>query len=562
MKLSYTSETLSPRDVLRHVTSNTTYIHHTSQSNPSSNTCISQQGMIRYTYMKPRVVLLVLDGWGIGERNASNPIHVVQPKNIEFIKKNFPSGSLQASGLAVGLPWREEGNSEVGHLTMGIGRVVYQHFPRISLSIQDGTFQKNEAIQGAIQHALQNKSTLHLAGLISDGNVHSSLAHIHELIALAQKAGVTWKLHAFTDGRDTDPTSAWKLLQTLPLQHLASISGRFYAMDRDKHWDFTQRVYKAMTGEGSIISSKDIQQHIEKTYAKNLNDEFVAPALIDSKENAIHDNDSLFFFNFREDRMRQLAELFVLPSSEHAPTNSYNNLYIASMTQIREDFTIPVAFPPQHIDTSLGKILSDNQKMQLRIAETQKYAHVTFFFNGLTDKPFKNEYRILIPSKTTPRQEEDPNMQTPAITQRLIQSIEEGLFDFTLVNFASPDMIAHTGNYNASKEAVAIVDEYIGKILDVVLKHNVTLIITADHGNIERLFDPLTGEPETKHDPNPVPIYLIHSSLKKPRQEAYIKERERYTIGMLSDIAPTILDILSIPKPPHITGQSLLKQLL
>lgn len=512
--------------------------------------------------MKPRVVLLILDGWGIGEKNTSNPIHVMQPKNIEFIKRNFPSGSLQASGLAVGLPWREEGNSEVGHLTMGIGRVVYQHFPRISLSIQDGSFQKNEAIQGAIQHALQHNATLHLAGLISDGNVHSALPHVHELIALAQKAGVSWKLHVFTDGRDTDPTSAWSLIQTLPLQHIASISGRFYAMDRDKHWDLTKKTYDVMTGTGPVISHKEIQHHIEKAYAKNLNDEFVTPAIIDSTDNAIHDNDALFFFNFREDRMRQLGELFIKPSSEHGKTVSYTNLYIASMTQIREDFAIPVAFPPQQIDTSLGKVLSEHGKMQLRIAETQKYAHVTFFFNGLTDKPFKNEYRILIPSRTIPRQDEDPAMQTPAITQRLIQSIEEGLFDFTLVNIASPDMVAHTGNYNASKEAVAIVDEHVGKILDVVLKHNVTLLITADHGNIERLFDPLTGEPETKHDPNPVPLYLIHTSLKKPRHDAYIQERERYTIGMLSDIAPTVLDILSIPKPPQMTGQSLLKQLL
>ncbi len=512
--------------------------------------------------MRKTVVLIVLDGWGIGREDASNPIHVVQPKIISYLEQNFPSGSLQASGISVGLPWGEEGNSEVGHLTMGIGKIIYQHYPRISLSISEGAFQKNEAILGAIEHAKKNNGRLHLAGLIGQANVHSSAEHLQTLMDMAQNAGVPFVIQAFTDGRDSDPHSAYELLSKLPAEKLGSASGRYYAMDRDKHWDLTKRAYDALTGQAAVIPLSDLQKHIESAYSNRLNDEYIAPVGLQSADNAIKDNDAVFFFNFREDRMRQLCEAFTNPYFKEFPRKELKNVYFASMTQYREDFTIPTAFPPERIEECLGHILSENGKSQLRIAETQKYAHVTFFFNGLNDKPFPQEYRILIPSKVIPRQEDDPTMMAPAITTRLIKALEEQAFDFILVNFANSDMIAHTGNYEASLQAVRVIDEQLTKIIQTALRTQATVLVTSDHGNIERLFNPITGEPETKHDANPVPIYLVSAAYARPQDPSAIHERKAVTIGMLSDIAPTVLELMQIQKPASMTGQSLLRYLL
>lgn len=511
--------------------------------------------------MRNTVALIVLDGWGIGREDASNPIHVVQPKTISFIENNFPSGSLQASGIAVGLPWGEEGNSEVGHLTMGIGRIIYQHYPRISLAITDGTFQKNNELLKALEHAKENNSRVHLVGLISQANIHSSFEHLEELMRIVSSRQLPFIVHAFTDGRDSDPHSAYSLLSKLPMEKIGSVSGRYYAMDRDKHWDLTKRVYEIMTGTGAILPLADLQEHIHKTYLNRLNDEYVAPVIIGSADNAIKEHDTVIFFNFREDRMRQIAEAFTNPHFKEFETKKFSNVYFLSMTQYRDDFSMPVLFSPEKVDECLGHILSENGKTQLRVAETQKYAHVTFFFNGLNDKPFPQEYRILIPSKITPRQEDDPTMMTPSIAGRITEALEEGAFDFILANFASPDMIAHTGNYEASQKAVQIVDAYLGKIVETALRTNTTLLITADHGNIERLFNPITGEPETKHDANPVPVYLVGNIYKRQQNPFSVQERRRVTIGMLSDIAPTILELMHIQKPAAMTGQSLLKYL-
>jgi len=512
--------------------------------------------------MRNTVVLVVLDGWGIGEEGASNPIYVAKPKNIEYIKNNFPSGALQASGIAVGLPWGEEGNSEVGHLTMGAGKVIYQHYPRISLAIRNGSFFSNPTINAIFDHAQKNHSKVNFIGLIGEANVHSSLEHVQALIDMANQKQVDFRIHVITDGRDSAPESAVYLIDKLPQDKIGTIMGRFYAMDRDRRWDLTQRAYQALVGEAQIIPLSKIKDHIQATYQKKLNDEFVIPAIIDSADNAIKNNDSVFFFNFREDRVRQLAEAFINPNFSQFPTKKFENVFFASMTQLRDDFSIPVAFPPQFVENPLGKIIAQNQMTQLRIAETQKYAHVTFFFNGLTDKAFPNEYRILIPSKIIPKQDQDPVMRAPEITTRLLQAIEEEAFDFILVNYANGDMVAHTGNFDASLKAVNVIDEQLGKILQAVIKHNATAIITADHGNIERLFNPLTGEPETKHDASPVPVYLIGNKYKKPQNPFEVREREHFTIGMLADIAPTILELLNLPKHPDMTGESLLRQLL
>jgi len=514
------------------------------------------------TAMKNAVILMILDGWGIGQENQANPIYATHPPTIEYIKNNYPSGSLQASGIAVGLPWGEEGNSEVGHLTMGVGKVIYQHYPYITLAIREGRFFTNPTILAALDHVKQNHSKINLVGLIGEGNIHSSREHVEALIQMVRQYGVDFAIHAITDGRDGRPSSAMEFLAKLPAENLASVMGRFYGMDRDRHWNFTQQAYQTMVGQGPSLALSQLQEHIQRTYDKDLNDEYITPVTIEGGVRAIKDGDAVFFFNFREDRMRQIVESFVTPSFAEFPTAPFKNLFVASMTQVRGDLNMPVAFPPQNIGTSLGKILSENDKSQLRVAETQKYAHVTFFFNGLVDKAYPNEYRILIPSRTVPRQDQDPEMMAPTITTRLTQAIEEHTFDFILVNYANPDMVAHTGNYEACKKAVAIIDRELNHVIRSVLETDATLLVTADHGNIERVANPLTGEPETKHDISPVPVYLVGKRYFRPQNPAAVREHEHATMGMLADIPPTILELFGIPQPPDMTGTSLLRQFM
>jgi 2,3-bisphosphoglycerate-independent phosphoglycerate mutase len=512
--------------------------------------------------MHNTVVLIVLDGWGIGPKNDANAIYKASPSTIEYINNNFPSGSLQSSGISVGLPWGEEGNSEVGHLTMGVGRVIYQHYPRISLSIKDKTFSKNDTILNALKHAKDNNSKIHFIGLVGEANVHSSMEHLGALIAMAQREQVSYVIHPITDGRDSPPQAAYRTLKQLSTDHIGSIAGRYYAMDRDKHWNLTQQAYQAIIGNAPILAPEDIQQHLQNTYRKNLNDEYIVPASINPTHNAVANNDALFFFNFREDRMRQLGAAFIDPSFDQFPTTPFENLHIASMTQIHKTFDIPVAFPPQVVHHTLGSVLADHNKTQLRVAETQKYAHVTFFFNGLRDKPYKNEYRVLVPSQTVTRQDEHPEMMAEEITTRITQAMQEKGFDFILANYANPDMIAHTGNFDATVQAINTVNAQLERVLQAAFKNNATLLITSDHGNAERLFDPITGEKETKHDANPVPIYLVGAPYYRPRTAEELAASTTYTTGLLSDIAPTILDLMKLPAPEEMTGTSLLETLI
>ena len=517
--------------------------------------------------MKRTVVLAILDGWGIGRKDNSNPIYVANPKNIEYVKMNFPSGALQASGIAVGLPWGEEGNSEVGHLTLGAGKIIYQHFPRITLAIRDGSFFKNPAFLGATEHVKKNGSTLHLAGLLTAGNVHASLDHLAALVKLAAENGIkNLYFHFFTDGKDSPPKSASELLKKVGdisarhggLGKIASLAGRYYALDRDEHWDRTAKTYKAITGEAAAAESP--QSAVEAAYQRNLSDEFVEPAVIETA-GAIKDGDALIFCDFREDSIRQIAEAFIDQGFARFPVKKFANLYIATMTRYREKFAVPVAFPPETVGNPLGKVLSDAGKSQLRIAETEKYAHVTYFFNGFKDQPFNNEFRVLIPSKNVPRYDDYPEMMAKEITDRAIQSVEEGAFDFILINYANADIIAHTGNYDAALKAIAAVDEQIGRLLKAVFAQNAVLIITADHGNAERMIDPMTAMIETKHDVSPVPVYIVAKELARPRDKFDAEQAEKMTAGILSDIAPTILDFLGVPKPPAMTGESLRRSL-
>ncbi|MEK7566275.1 MAG: 2,3-bisphosphoglycerate-independent phosphoglycerate mutase [Patescibacteria group bacterium] len=512
------------------------------------------------------VILIILDGWGIGADDFSNPIRLVNPPIMNSLKKRYPYGTLQASGITVGLPWGEEGNSEVGHLNIGAGRILYQNFPRITLSIKDGSFYENEILKKTLEYAKSNNSSLNLIGLLSDACVHSSFEHLLALLEAAKKNDFPLEkinLHLITDGRDSSPESAVEFINKIPepfLKQIASLGGRYYAMDRDSHWDRTQKYYNAITGQGGTID--DYQMHIKSTYSRKLNDEYIPPTLIGPQDRSIKNNDAVIFFNFREDRMRQIVRCFIEKDFNHFPIKQFSNLFVTTMVSYKDEFTAPVLFPAEKVLTPLGKVLEENNKIQWRIAETEKYAHVTYFFNGQEESPFKGEYRVLVPSKISFRYDQHPEMMAGEITSRLLEAIKEKVYDFILVNFANPDIIAHTGNFEATAEAIRVIDAQIEKIYASAIENNSFLIITSDHGNAERLIDPKTGTPETKHDPNPVPFYLIAKEFERQNTDQYVHQAEHSQVGVLADVAPTILELMKIPKPPEMTGHSLIKLIL
>lgn len=507
------------------------------------------------------VVMVILDGWGIGHNDSSNPIYIAKPQTIDWIKHNHYSGSLQASGIAVGLPWQEEGNSEVGHLTLGAGRVIYQSFPRITLAIRDGTFFKNPMLLAAIQHSINNNSRIHLVGLMSEGNVHSSFEHLQALVRLVEQEGVAnerLNLHLFTDGIDGPPKGAVGLLSKLTAKNhslrIASISGRYFAMDRDLHVDRTQKAYDVITGSKSAnrVTDKSASEYVYNFYSNGLTDEYVEPALF-MEDGAVGKNDSVIMFNFREDSIRQLTEMLI---SSHIP-----GLSLTTFTTYSQKFNLPVAFPQENIDNPIGRVLSDNGRIQLRLAESERYAHVTYYFNGYREPPFKNEYRAVIPSRSTARPEEFPELMAPEITARAVSAIGERAYDFILINYANPDIMAHAGNFEAAVKAIKIVDAQVAELIKAVYASDGVLIITSDHGNVERMIDPLTGRIETQHNDSPVPIYIVAKAWERHRDDIDVEIGEKEGIGVLADVAPSVLEILGLPKPPEMTGLSFLKLL-
>lgn len=527
--------------------------------------------------MKKTLVLIILDGWGIGSRDDTNPIYRANLKTINHFKTFYPLASLQSAGIAVGLPWGEPGNSEVGHLTLGTGQIIYHHYPRISLAIRSGDFFKNSALKKAFEHAKKHQSAVHLLGLLSSGNIHSSYEHLLALLKMAslEKAEKVY-FHLFTDGRDSPLRSGKDLvkkflkeLEKVGIGKLASLTGRYYALDRTRNWFNTKRVYDLLT-QGVGKKNPDPEKIFDFYYQKGLSDSYVEPTLIISQETEsedlplIRDNDSLIFFDFREDSTRQIVAPFVLENFSEFERIPLKNLWITTMTQYDKTFPTAVAFPPQKITKSLTSILAENGFKQLKIAETEKYYHLTFFFNGLTDEIFPNEFRILIPSKETPYIDQSPEMRAPEITERLLVALEEGTYDFIAVNYANPDTLAHTGNYQAVIQGLEILDELLGKVYEVSKKLNATLIITSDHGNAEKLYNPLTGEKETQHNINPVPFYLIDErfKLKKERTLQEIIYLEQHTQGVLADVTPTILELMNLPIPKEMVGKSLLKYLI
>ena len=520
------------------------------------------------------VVLLVLDGFGISPEKRGNAILAAKKPNLDKIEKKFPFTLLQASGLAVGLPWDEPGNSEVGHLTMGAGRAIYHHLPRIIAAIQDGSFFKNPAFLGVIDHIKRNNSTLHLLGLVSSGSVHSYLDHLYALFELAKRENVARVfLHAITDGRDAPPEEAASLVRQLearikgelPQVTLVSLLGRFCAMDRDLHWDRIRQAYEAITlAKGAPF--EDPVQYLKECYGHGITDEFIPPAYRiknGSPLGRMGDGDGLIIFNFREDSMREIAAAFAQEPFQGFLRERWPSLKIATMTEYDKNLPqVSAAFEPLEIYWPLARVLAEGGRTQFHIAESEKYAHVTYFFNGGVEKPFTEEERMVIPSVAVPHFDDQPAMRTPEITAKILERL--GGYDFILANFANADMVGHTGNFQAVVQAIEALDHAVGAIADAVVERGGTLVVTSDHGNAEQKIHPFSGETLTEHTSNPVPFYIIgrEYQLAKERSLQEILAIKKEAGGILADVAPTILEIMRLHKPDEMTGKSLLPVLL
>ena len=510
--------------------------------------------------MKKPTVLLILDGYGERKEKEGNAIALARTPVMDRLKKEFPYVEGQASGLFVGLPDGQMGNSEVGHMNMGAGRIVYQELTRITKSIQDGDFFENKALKAAVEHCKKEDSALHFMGLVSSGGVHSHIEHIYGLLELAKRAGLKKVyLHAFLDGRDTPPDSGKsfllaveKKMQELGVGEIATISGRYYAMDRDKNYDRVEKAYRAMV-DGTGEKASSVEEAIDASYAKKVYDEFVLPTVIE-KDGAVHtvsDGDAMIFFNFRPDRVREICHAFCDDDFSFFERGARKNIFFVCFTDY--DPTIPnkhVAFEKEEIHNTLGEVVSNLGKNQLRIAETEKYAHVTFFFNGGKEEPYENEDRILVPSpKEVPTYDLKPEMSCYTVTEKLTEAIRSGKYDLVVANFANPDMVGHTGVLPAAIKAIEVVDECMGKVVDAVESMHGNLFILADHGNADIMIDEKTGEPYTAHTTNPVPFILVSEEKHKLREG-----------GCLADVAPTLLELMGIPQPKEMTGKSLLEK--
>lgn len=511
------------------------------------------------TQAKKPLMLIILDGWGYREAREGNAILAARTPNLDHLIEEYPWCFLEASGEAVGLPEGQMGNSEVGHLNIGAGRIVYQDLTRINFSIRKGDFFKNPAFLGAISNAKANDSSLHLMGLVSYGGVHSYMAHIHALIKLAQQEGVKKVyIHVFLDGRDVPPKAALKDIEELDAfckengnAKIATISGRYYAMDRDKRWDRTKLAYDALTMGVAPYKTPDAETAVSEAYKRGETDEFVKPTVITDSEGkpeaVIKDNDSIIFFNFRPDRARQLTWAFVNKDFENFPREKHPKVYYVCMAQYDETLDLPIAFPPEELENVLGEVLSKQGLAQLRIAETEKYAHVTFFLNGGQEKCYEGEDRCLIPSPKIATYDLKPEMSAYEVTEEVIGRIRSGKYDVIVLNFANMDMVGHTGIFEAAVKAVEAVDSCVGKIATVLKEVGGVAIITADHGNAEQMENPTTEEPHTAHTSNPVKcIYFGNDEVKGLKN------------GKLCDLAPTLLELLKIRKPEKMTGESLI----
>ncbi|MFH1405497.1 MAG: 2,3-bisphosphoglycerate-independent phosphoglycerate mutase [Patescibacteria group bacterium] len=521
---------------------------------------------------KKPVVLMIIDGFGVAPDYEGNSISRAKTPVFDKLIRKYPTMTIRASGEEVGLSWGQMGNSEVGHLNIGAGRVYYQTLPRIDKSISSGEFLKNEMFLNAMAHVEKNGGTLHLVGLVSQGRVHSMDSHCHALLDLAK----TQKckdvvVHAFLDGRDTLYNSGIDFVASLEnkmkkikLGRIGSLSGRYYAMDRDHVWDRTQKAYNAIVSKAPVVA-EDAITAVKESYKKEVYDEEFVPTTIVSKGEPVglvKEGDSIIFFNFRPDRMRQLSKAFILDDFKFFPCKKFNDLFIVTMAEYEEGLTKNVAFPPERIEMPLAQVISEAGLTQLHIAETQKYAHVTFFINGTYEKPFEGEDRILVPSPRVESFADAPQMGAYEISEKLVKDLKAGLHDFYVVNYANPDMVAHTGNLEATKKAVEITDECIGKVVDATLKMDGIVLITADHGNAEEMLNLRTGDIDKEHSTNPVPFVIVGNQYEgQTSSSGEVPDGDLSLVppvGMLADVAPTVLSMLGVKKPSQMTGQSLI----
>lgn len=503
-----------------------------------------------------KVILIVLDGYGVSDNQEGNPINLVNPLNINYLKENYPYTTLRASGSDVGLPENEVGNSEVGHINIGAGRIVLQDLPRINSSIDDGSFYINPQLLKTIEHVNKTKGNIHLMGLVGKGNVHSSLKHLYALLEFYKKNNFkNVFLHLFTDGRDSPPNSGIETIKEIEekisqigVGKIASIMGRYFAMDRDNRWDRTQKAYNCLTN-CSEVKTSSAKDGIKKSYDAEITDEFIEPFnVLDEKNNIqlIKDGDSTVFFNFRIDRPRQLTKAFVTEKFG----KRISNLLFVTMTEYEKGLSTEIAFPTIQIEPNLGHYLAENNLKQLRISESEKERFVTYYFNGQSEIKCADEDRIIIPSPKISTYDKKPEMSAYEITETLLANIKTNKYPFILVNFANADMVGHTGDIEACKLAVQTLDDCIGKISKFTLENNCSLLITADHGNIEQKINPKTNQVSTEHTSNPVPFMFIDKDFKNKKINSQT--------GKLADVGTTILALLDIKIPKIMNGVNLI----
>lgn len=506
---------------------------------------------------KKTVVLVILDGWGNSDSKEFNAIAAARKPVYDRLLKEHPHTEIMTSGSAVGLPAGQMGNSEVGHLNLGAGRVVYQEITRISRSIRTGSFFENLTLTNAVDLAVENDRAVHIIGLLSPGGVHSHEEHIQAMIRLAVERGAPRVyLHAFTDGRDMPPKSAeasllaiQALFDELGKGRLATLVGRYFAMDRDHRWDRVQAAYDVIVSGKAEFLADDPLQALEMAYARGETDEFIKPTRI-GEQVMIKDGDVVFNMNFRSDRARQITRAFIESDfdgfiREHVPRLGR----FVSLTEYNRDFDIPVAFPPERLKNVFGAYISKLGLRQLRLAETEKYAHVTFFYNGGVEKPYEGEERILVPSPQVATYDLMPEMSAHQLTDDLLDAIDSGNYDAIICNYANGDMVGHTGNFDAAVSAVETIDQCLARIVQAVHRSGGELLITADHGNAEQMLDPVNDQPFTAHTTNPVPlIYVGHRHIRLLDQ------------GALCDISPTMLDLMRLDKPAEMSGRSLVEE--
>lgn len=505
--------------------------------------------------------LIILDGWGENPRLEFNAVKQAKTPFLDEMFEKYPHATLLCSGEAVGLPQGQMGTSEVGHMNIGAGRIVYQSLVRISKALREGDFKRNQVFLDLVKYAVAEKRPLHIMGLVSPGGVHSHTEHLYGLLQLAKEFGIKEvKIHAFLDGRDTPPASAVEYIEELEkvcaekgIGEIATVSGRYYAMDRDKRWERIEKAYAAMVyAEGPTADSA--KQAVENSYANKVTDEFVVPTVVtkDGKPvGVIGQGDPVIFFNFRPDRAREIARAFVDPDFNGFERKSgYIKPYYVCMTQYDETLDVPLLFPPEEkMKNILAEVLANHGLKELRIAETEKYAHVTFFFNGGEEKPFPGEERILIPSPKVATYDLKPEMSALEVTDTVLKKIAEDKFDAIIMNYANCDMVGHTGVFDAAVKAVETVDQCLSRVVPAILDKGGAVIITADHGNAEMMQDYQTHEPYTAHTTFPVPVIVAGASGK-------------YSVnnGRLADLAPTVLELLGIEQPAEMTGKSLIKR--